>query len=110
MPFLLAAFFYYHRQTYGYVFCLFFFFENWLYTATYIADARSMVLPLLTVGDPDNAEHDWNFILGHHGLLAYDTRIAGLVRLGGWLGMIAAAAWLVYRWRQTPRAAPPADA
>jgi len=29
-----------------------FFFENWLYTATYMADARAMALPLVTTGDP----------------------------------------------------------
>jgi hypothetical protein len=46
VPFLLAAYFYTQRQTAGFVFCLFFFFENWLYTATYMADARAQQLPL----------------------------------------------------------------
>ena len=59
VPFLLAAYFFTERQTTGFVFCLFFFFENWLYTATYMADARAQVLPLVTTGDPDFVEHDF---------------------------------------------------
>ena len=53
VPFLLAVYFFTQRQTTGFVFCLFFFFENWLYTATYMADARVQELPLVTTGDPD---------------------------------------------------------
>jgi hypothetical protein len=53
VPFLLALYFFTQRQTTGFVFCLFFFFENWLYTATYMADARAQDLPLVTTGDPD---------------------------------------------------------
>src|SRR5215831_16714048 len=45
VPFLLAAYFFRERQTAGFVFCLFFFFENWLYTATYMADARAQEMP-----------------------------------------------------------------
>ena len=41
VPLLLAAYFFSQRQPAGFVFCLFFFFENWLYTATYMADARA---------------------------------------------------------------------
>jgi len=46
VPFLLAAYFFTQRQTTAFAFCSFFFFENWLYTATYMADARAMLLPL----------------------------------------------------------------
>jgi hypothetical protein len=52
VPFLLAAYFFTERQVPGFIFCLFFFFENWLYTATYMADARAQQLPLVTTGDP----------------------------------------------------------
>ncbi len=99
VPFLLAAYFFCRRQTSAYVFCLFFFFENWLYTATYMADARAQVLPLVTTGDPDAVEHDWNTIFSGLGVLAYDTRIAAVVRFLGWTGMLACVAWLIYRWR-----------
>jgi hypothetical protein len=98
VPGLLAAYFYYHRQISGFVFCTFFFFENFLYTATYMADARVQELPLVSLGDSDYVEHDWNTMLGWFGLLNYDTRIAGFVRFLGWMGMIAVVAWFVYRY------------
>ena len=93
VPFLLAAYFFTHRQTTGFVFCLFFFFENWLYTATYMADARAQVLPLVTTGDPEFAEHDWFRIFTDMGVLEYDTKIAAVVRLIGWCGMIGIVIW-----------------
>src|SRR6266481_1871390 len=62
VPLLLAIYFFHQRQVAGFVFCLFFFFENWIYTATYMADARAMGLPLVTLGDPEFAKHDWNTI------------------------------------------------
>jgi len=101
VPFLLAAYFFYQRQATAFVFCLFFFFENWLYTATYMADARAMILPLVTVGDPDLAEHDWHTIFSSLGVLQYDTTIAAVVRTLGWCGMLASVAWLAARLRTT---------
>ena len=97
VPFLLAVYFFTLRQTGSFAFCAFFFFENWLYTATYMADARAMALPLVTTGDPDHIEHDWNTIFSSLGVLPYDTTIAGLVRFLGWCGMIGVVAWLVWQ-------------
>jgi len=97
VPLLLAAHFFRERQTATFVFCTFFFFENWLYTATYMADARAMVLPLVTTGDPEYVEHDWNTIFTSLGVLPYDTRIAAVVRLMGWCGMLASTLWLATR-------------
>lgn len=97
VPLLLAAYFFAQRQTTAFAFSLFFFFENWLYTATYMADARALALPLVSTGDPDVIEHDWNAIFTSLGLLQYDTAIAGLVRFGGWCGMIGTVVWLVWR-------------
>ena len=97
VPLLLAVYFFTQRQTTAFAFSLFFFFENWLYTATYMADARAMELPLVTVGDPELAEHDWNAIFRSLGVLDYDTTIAGIVRFGGWCGMIGVVVWLVWR-------------
>ena len=93
VPFLLAAYFFNQRETAGFVFSLFFFFENWLYTATYMADARAQVLPLVTTGDPELAEHDFFRIFTDLGVLNYDTQIAAVVRLLGWCGMIAVVIW-----------------
>jgi hypothetical protein len=97
VPFLLAAYFFTQRQTSGFVFSLFFFFENWLYTATYMADARAQVLPLVTTGDPEFAEHDFFRIFSDLGVLNYDTKIAAVVRVFGWCGMIAVVGWLARR-------------
>jgi len=99
VPFLLAVYFFSQRETAGFVFCLFFFFENWLYTATYMADARAMVLPLVTTGDPEFAKHDFNAIFTSLGVLDYDTTIAAVVRTLGWCGMIAVVVWFA---RQKP--------
>jgi hypothetical protein len=97
VPALLAVYFLAERQTSAFAFCAFFFFENWLYTATYMADARAMVLPLVTVGDPDFAEHDWHTIFSGLGVLQYDTTIASVVRLCGWTGMLSVVIWLAVR-------------
>jgi hypothetical protein len=93
VPFLLAVYFFKQRETPGFVFCSFFFFENWLYTATYMADARAMVLPLVTTGDPEFAKHDFNAIFSSLGVLDHDTQIAAAVRFLGWCGMIVTVIW-----------------
>jgi hypothetical protein len=97
VPLLLAAYFFSQRQTTAFAFCSFFFFENWLYTATYMADARAMLLPLVTAGDSDYVEHDWHTIFSGLGVLQYDTKIAAVVSLLGWLGMLGTVVWLVQR-------------
>ncbi|MGZ4963146.1 MAG: hypothetical protein ACXWIU_12725 [Limisphaerales bacterium] len=71
------------------------FFENWLNIARYMADARTMNLPLVGGGD-----HDWHTILGHWGLLRYDTRIAAALTITAWTGIATACAWIIWRaWR-----------
>jgi hypothetical protein len=107
VPFLLCASFFWQRHTGGAAFCAFVFFENFLGISVYMADARAMALPLVTVGDPDNVEHDWHYIFGHFGLLQHDTQIAAVVRVLGWLGMLATIGWLAWRaTRPAPRALP----
>jgi hypothetical protein len=103
VPFLLAAHFFAQRQTTGFVFCLFFFFENWLYTATYMADARVQELPLVTTGDSDFVEHDFYAIFSSLGVLNHDTQIAAVVRLLGWFGMIVVVVWLASRMPENGR-------
>jgi hypothetical protein len=98
VPLMLAVYFAVRRQVPGTAFCSFFFFENFLNVATYMADSRRMALQYVTVGDPDLAEHDWQTLFSQWGVLQYDTKIAAVVRAVGWLGMIAVAVWL---WRKT---------
>jgi hypothetical protein len=97
VPFALAASFAYRRHTAGTAFYAFFFFENFLYTATYMADARVQELPLVSVGSDEAVGHDWERIFSGLGLLQHDTQIASLVRLAGWGGMLLVAGWLAWR-------------
>jgi hypothetical protein len=60
------------------------FFENFLNIARYMADARTLRLPLVGGGD-----HDWNTILAGWDILMYDTRIANVLRAIGWIGIFA---------------------
>ncbi len=99
VPLALVAYFTFHRQTTGAAFAAFFFFENFLYIATYMADARVQMLPLVTVGDPSLGGHDWFQIFASLGLLPHDTLIAGWTWALGWVGMLASVAWLVKRAR-----------
>ena len=102
VPALLVLSFAWRGQTTGVVFCAFFFFESLLNVAVYIADAREMDLPLITVGDAggDGVQHDWWNILTRLGMLEYDTRIAAVVRAVGWLGMLAVLGLMVYMSRK----------
>ena len=68
--------------------------ENLLNVARYMADARRQELPLVGGGD-----HDWTEIFSRWGLLAADTRVAGLTRVVAVAVMAASLAWLYRRWR-----------
>ncbi len=80
------------------------FFQNFLNVARYMADARAQELPLVGGGG-----HDWYAILGSWGLLEYDTRLAGILRAAGWLGMLATYAWFAWRWYQDRSTGPEAE-
>lgn len=97
VPFALAVYFVFRRQSQGVAFCLFFFFEQLLPVATYMADARAQELPLLTVGDSEYVIHDWNYLFGKLGVLEHDTQIATATRMIGWMGMIGVVVWLIWR-------------
>jgi hypothetical protein len=96
-PLMLGGFFIFQRQIPGTAFCIFFFFEQFLPISTYMADARALELPLLTVGDGEDVIHDWNYLFGRFGLLRYDTEIAHVVRVIGWIGMLATLGWMIWR-------------
>ena len=106
VPVLLAIYFAFQRQALGVAFCMFFFFQQFLPVATYMADARTMELPLVTVGDSEYVIHDWNYLFSHTGLLNHDLQIAGTMRILGWVGMLAIVAWLA--WRGFTQTAPAA--
>jgi hypothetical protein len=97
VPLLLASYFFYKRQSQGVAFCMFFFFEQFLPIATYMADARAQELPLLTVGDGEYVIHDWNYLFSKLGVLQHDIQIAGATRFAGWIGMLGVMGWLFWR-------------
>ena len=99
VPLALAVYFALQRHSSGTAFAVFFFFENFLYIAAYMADARTQTLPLVTVGDPAAGGHDWFLIFSRWGVLQYDTSIGGVTMALGWIGMLATVAWLVKRAR-----------
>jgi hypothetical protein len=108
VPVAIALYFIFQRQIAGTAFAAFFLFENFLNVATYMADARRQELPLVTVGDSDYVEHDWNFMFGKLGVLDHDTSIAAAVRVLGWLGMIGVVVWLWWQSRASSAARPEA--
>jgi hypothetical protein len=67
-------------------------FENCLYIATYMADARRSALPLV-----GSDESDWTILFTHWGVLQHDLTIAAWTRAIGWIGMLGTTAWLWYR-------------
>jgi hypothetical protein len=80
-------------ETTAVAFCAFWTFENLLYIATYMGDARRSALPLVG-GD----ESDWTILFSHWGVLRLDTTIAAVVRGLGWIGMLGAIGWLAWRY------------
>ena len=104
VPLLCAAYFFWHRETTGFAFCSFWFFENFPYIGTYMADARAGVLQL--VGSETS---DWETLFGQWGLMLQDQKIGGFVKFLGWVGMAATVLWLAYRvFQSQPERKPPA--
>jgi len=91
-PVILAVSFWRKDQPLALAGAVIWFFENWLNIARYMADARALKLPLIGGGD-----HDWNTIFHAWNILIYDTRIAAVVSSIGWIGMLSACLWVLWR-------------
>jgi len=96
VPFFLAVHFWRQREVTGVTFCSFWFFENFPYIGRYMADARTVALPLVGSGD-----HDWEILFTHWRLLVHDRQIGGFTTFLGWIGMLGSVAWLLWMWRKT---------
>ena len=97
VPLLCGLYFFWHREVAGTAFCGFWFFENFLYIGTYMADARAQDLPLVGGG-----EHDWGTLFAQWGCLMQDQNIGAATRALGWSGMLATMIWLAWRtWRDS---------
>jgi len=97
VPFACAIYFFFQRQAYGTAFSSFWFFENFLYIANYMADARTATQSLVG-GD----ESDWTVLFTQWNLMLRDQQIAGVTRAIGWLGMLASIAWFAHRAYRNP--------
>ncbi|MEF8794157.1 hypothetical protein [Thiohalorhabdus sp.] len=83
-------------DTFGASVCLWWLGQNFIDIAPYIADARAGQLPLLggnTGKTSPYGFHDWEFILGETGLLAYDGALAALSMNIGRFLMVLALVW-----------------
>jgi hypothetical protein len=91
VPLLCALVFIRRGETAAVAFSAFWGFENLLYIATYMGDARRAALPLV-----GSDESDWAILFSHWGVLHLDRTIAAWTRAFGWIGMLAAIGWLVW--------------
>ena len=82
----MLMFLFYQEDLFGASFCLAWLSTNLFSVATYVADARTMSLPLVGLGP--NPMHDWNYILSRLGLLNYDYLIANLIRFLGYISLL----------------------
>ena len=98
LPLGFAVYFWWRRgEPFAAGVSLFWMFASMQQMATYMADARFLLLPLLGV-DPTEG-HDWNYLFGKMHLLHQSVPIAHATRFLGRLGMAASlglmATWLV---------------
>jgi hypothetical protein len=72
--------------------------------ARYVADARSMELPLVNIGGGD-AEHDWYYLLGTLHMLPFDHALAFLIRVVALVTGAASFAFAVWLLKEmgTPK-------
>jgi hypothetical protein len=95
VPLLCAVYFFFQRETTGFAFSMFWFFENFPYIGTYMADARTSALSLV-----GSDESDWTILFTQWNLLAQDQKIGATMRTLGYLGMLATGLWLANRLRR----------
>lgn len=76
-------------ETVGVAATAFWGFENLLYVAAYMADARRSAMPLV-----GSDESDWTILFTHWGVIHHDLAIAAWTSGIGWIGMLATVVWL----------------
>jgi hypothetical protein len=111
IPLIVAMLFLRQREYFGISVAL-----AWLSTslgnlATYVGDARSQDLPLVSIGSGDPI-HDWYFILARFGMLGDDHALARFGRFMSLVSLVLAIAWgvwLCHAMRLSAGTALPAD-
>lgn len=101
-----AIAFVWQGQPFGAGLCAIWTGQSLLGVSVYVADARAQRLPLL---GGDGVIHDWNYLLGRLGLLAWDRALGGFLALLAGL-LVAASALLaaLLCLQETGRAGPDA--
>ena len=100
MPFVLMSHFYRQRDFFAMAMCFGWFSTVLLDVARYVADARSMAIPLVSLSWEPSVIHDWYYLLNKFGLLSYDGvvafffRAAAITSMGLCLGL---GGWLIWR-------------
>ena len=97
-PIISAVVFWRQKSLVSVSVALLWFFENFFDIAAYMETARSegpIVLGVLGWG-----YHDWWVILRRWGALQYDTTLATMVRVMGWLGLFSTLIGITYLWWQ----------
>lgn len=96
IPLIIVIAFWRQRDAVGFSICLFWFFENFLDIAIYMADARALQLQL--IGGLGREAHDWRNLFLEWGVIRSDLQIAAATRALGWIGMVGIWLWLAWRW------------
>ncbi len=106
-PFIGMWNFYRQRDLFAVALCF-----GWLSTVLfdvgrYAADARAMVIPLVSPfgGGEEGVRHDWHYLLGQLGVLPFDQFIGGIFRAGAVVSMAACLAgggWLLWLMMVNP--------
>jgi hypothetical protein len=111
VPVIVALLFLRQREYFGIAVALAWLSMSLSDLATYIGDARSQDLPLVSMGSGDPI-HDWHYILGRFGMLGDDHALARFTRFIAVLSLLLAigwGAWLCKGMRLSADPAPPAD-
>ena len=96
IPLIIVIAFWRQRDAIGFAVGAFWFFENFLDVAVYMADARALQLPL--IGGLGREAHDWRNLFLEWGVYRSDLQIAAVTRTLGWVGMVGVWVWLAWRW------------
>jgi len=99
IPLIVTVAFWRKRDTLGVAVGAWWFFENFLDVAVYMADAKYLRLQL--IGGLGLEAHDWRNLFLRWNVILHATQIAGATRALGWAGLIATWAWLGKRWLET---------
>lgn len=91
LPLGILFYFFYTRQFFSSVFCLFWLGDNLINVSVYISDASTRALPLL---GGDGVIHDWWWILSTLHLLAFDHLFGSIVFFFGVLCVVFSVIFL----------------